>query len=116
MKINGINEYNSDIIKETYRSSQDVKKDFAGLLYNVQQQRDHQRLKEACIEMEAVFFNTLLERMRATVVKGGLIEESLGESIFTSMLDSQLAEEASKAKGLGIADMLYRQLSTNLDR
>jgi flagellar protein FlgJ len=117
MKIDGINGYGSDIIKDTYkRVQQDTGKDFARLLDKAQSQRDKERLKEACKEMEAVFINTVLERMRATIIREGLIKESLGESIFTSMLDGELAQKISEGGGTGIADLLYRQLSKNIDK
>ncbi len=117
MKIDGINGYNSDIIKETYRSSQeDGQQAFADLLERAQEDRDSQRLREACKEMEAVFVNIVFDRMRATVKRDGLIEESLGENIFASMLDGELAQEISKGEGVGIADLLYKQLSKNTDR
>jgi Rod binding domain-containing protein len=32
------------------------------------------------------------------------------------MLDGELAKEASGGEGIGIADLLYRQLSQNKDR
>ncbi len=117
MKIDGINGYNSDIIKDTYRKAQqDAGQNFAGLLEKAQDYNDRQKLREACKELESVFVNTVLERMRATVKREGLIKESLGENIFNSMLDGELAKEISKGEGIGIADLLYRQLSKNIHR
>ncbi|MGI6704556.1 MAG: rod-binding protein [Clostridia bacterium] len=117
MKTDGINPYNSDIIKDTYRRvEQDTGQDFANILERAQAEKDDKRLKEACRELEAVFVNTVLERMRATIMRDGLIKKGLGEDIFTSMLDGQLASEISKGEGIGIADLLYRQLSNNTIR
>ena len=117
MKIGGINGYGGDIIKDTYkRIRQDTAVDFEGLLDKARAEKDKEKLKEACREMEAVFINTVLERMRATVIRDGLIKESLGEEIFTSMLDGELARKISTGGGTGIADLLYRQLSKNLER
>lgn len=118
MKTGGINGYGSDIIKDTYKrvAQQDTCRDFADILDRAQAEKDDERLKEACRELEAVFVNTVLERMRATIIRDGLIKKGLGEDIFTSMLDSELAREISKGKGTGIADLLYRQLSKNIER
>ena len=79
MKTDGINPYNSDIIKDTYRRvEQDTGQDFANILERAQAEKDDKRLKEACRELEAVFVNTVLERMRATIMRDGLIKKGLG--------------------------------------
>ncbi len=117
MKIGGITGYDNDIIKDVYqRSRRDVEQDFAGILEGKTKDNEEQRLKEACRELEAVFLNMVFERMRATVIRGGFIEKSLGEDIFTSMLDDELAREMSKGGGTGIASVLFRQLSKNIER
>lgn len=71
------------------------------------------KLKEACREMEAVFLNILLARMRATVPKSGLIGDTSKEDMVRSLLDSELTRDMAKAGGTGLADMLYRQLTFN---
>jgi Rod binding protein len=78
--------------------------------------QDDAKLKAACREMEAVFLNMLLGEMRKSVPKGGLIDESSGEEIMRSMLDSELTKNMSQAGGIGLADMLYRQLSPKENR
>lgn len=115
MKIEGITGYGSDMIRSTYQSiRRDADRDFAGVLERAAENKEEQRLKEVCQELEAVFLNMVFQRMRATIIRGGLIKESLGEDIFTSMLDSELAREMSKGGSTGIADVLYRQLSENI--
>jgi len=69
------------------------------------------KLKEACREMESVFLNILLQQMRRTVPKEGLLEQSSGEETMQSMLDSEVTKNMAKAGGMGLADMLYRQLA-----
>lgn len=69
------------------------------------------KLKAACQEMEAVFLNMMLTRMRETVPKGNLLGNSREEQTLTSMLDTELTKNMAKAGGMGLADMLYRQLS-----
>lgn len=117
MKTDGITGYGSDIIKDTYgRVKDDANKDFAEILEKAARETDEQRLKETCEELEAVFVNMVFERMRATITREGLIKKSLGEDIFTSMLDDKLAREISKGGGVGISDMLYKQLSENMKK
>ena len=76
--------------------------------------QDEGGLKEACQQFEAVFLNLMLQSMRATVPKSGLLGNDQGEEIFTSMLDQKLSENMAKAGGTGLADMLYRQLHTQV--
>lgn len=69
------------------------------------------KLKAACQGMEAVFLNMMLTRMRDTVPKDGLLGNSKEEQMLTSMLDTELTKNMAQAGGMGLADMLYRQLS-----
>lgn len=72
------------------------------------------KLRATCQEMEAVFLNMMLSRMRATVPKTKLMGEgSAGEDTIQSLLDTELTKDMAKAGGMGLADMLYRQLSKN---
>jgi flagellar protein FlgJ len=69
------------------------------------------KLKAACAEMEALFLNLLLSEMRKTVPKGGLTGGGSQEEIVRSLLDSEMTKNMARAGGVGLAEMLYRQLS-----
>ena len=69
------------------------------------------KLKAACQEMEAVFLNMMLTRMRASVPKTKLMGDTSGEETMQSLLDTELTKNMAQAGGMGLADMLYRQLS-----
>lgn len=70
------------------------------------------KLKAACTDMEAVFLNMLLAQMRRTVPKSTIMGEGGNqEEIMRSLLDSEMTKNMAKAGGIGLADMLYRQLS-----
>ncbi len=75
--------------------------------------KEDAKLKAACTEMEAVFLNLLLKEMRKSVPKGGLIGNSSQENIMRSLLDSELTKNMAQSGGVGLAEMLYRQLSPN---
>jgi flagellar protein FlgJ len=74
--------------------------------------QDPAALKEAAKQFESLFTQMLLKGMRET-------NKSFGDSMFSSdqtdfyqsMFDDQMAVQLSKGKGLGLADMLIRQLS-----
>ncbi|MCD8554016.1 rod-binding protein [Seleniivibrio sp.] len=69
-----------------------------------------EKLKKACEDFEALFVSKMFETMRKSEIEGGLIEKSRGEEIFTSMLDSEVAQESVKGGGMGLAKMLYDSL------
>jgi peptidoglycan hydrolase FlgJ len=66
-------------------------------------------LKETAQQFEALFINMMLKSMRQASPQGGLAESSDGQ-LYTSMLDQQLSQVMAK-RGLGLADMMLRQLN-----
>ncbi|PLX71328.1 MAG: hypothetical protein C0602_01610 [Denitrovibrio sp.] len=52
--------------------------------------------------------------MRETVKDGGLVKKSMGEKIFTEMLDTEISKQSSEGKGMGLSKMLYDAMSRNL--
>ncbi|MBA1334042.1 MAG: Flagellar protein FlgJ [peptidoglycan hydrolase] [Firmicutes bacterium] len=111
MKIDNTNVYEMGIIRDAYQKAKASEgEEFSKILDRVKTEKDKEKLKEACRDLEAVFVGMVFERMRSTVWREGLIPESYGEKIFQSMLDEELAKKASSGEGLGISRMLYEQL------
>lgn len=69
-----------------------------------------ERLRQACQEFEAMFIYKLLERMRATVPQEGFLHNAQ-EDVYQAICDQQVAAALARGKGIGLADMLLRQLS-----
>jgi flagellar protein FlgJ len=67
-------------------------------------------LKKACADMESLFIYYMLKEMRATVPKTGLMSGGKSEEIYTSMLDSHMAKELSRAGGIGLSSILLNQI------
>ena len=74
-----------------------------------QASKDDAKLKTTCKDMEAMFLNMMMADMRKTVDKSKLVDTSQ-EDIMTSMLDTEVTKNMASAGGMGLADMLYRQL------
>ena len=72
-------------------------------------------LKEACKGFEAMFLNMMYKEMRATVPEDTLFGESNTQKIFRDMHDEKLMENIADGGGLGLADMLYKQLSPQVN-
>lgn len=68
-------------------------------------------LKEACKGFEAMFLSMMYKQMRATVPEDKLFGESNGQKMFQDMQDSELMKNVSETGRIGLADMMYRQLS-----
>ena len=70
------------------------------------------KLREACEGFEAMFLSMMYKQTRATVPEGGLFgKKSNAMNIFEDMRDTELMNEVSKSGGIGIADMMYKQLA-----
>lgn len=69
-----------------------------------------QGLREAASEFESLFINQMLKSMRETITKSELFHGGNAEEIYTSMLDAELSKNMARSGGIGLADMLLRQL------
>src|SRR6056297_3267239 len=71
----------------------------------------NEKLKETCSDFQAIFVKQMLDSMRKTVNKSGLLEGGQAEEIFEDMLYDEYAQSISKNGDIGLDDMLYKQLS-----
>ena len=67
-------------------------------------------LRDACRQMESLFIHHLFKEMRATIDKSGFISGGRAEEIYTSMMDAEMAAKISTRGGIGLSEMLLRQL------
>jgi flagellar protein FlgJ len=74
-------------------------------------QSPDQALKLAAQQFESVFMNMMLKSMRDATPQDGMMD-SEQTKMFTGMLDQQLAQSMS-TRGIGLADMMVKQLSRN---
>jgi flagellar protein FlgJ len=108
---NNITDYNNANSK-----AQEAKQgEFERALEKALEEKDEKKLQKACADLEAIFVNMMFKQMRSTVQKSGLIDGGSAEEMYEDMLFENYAEEASKGKGTGLGDMLYRQLSKSMN-
>lgn len=69
------------------------------------------KLRKACQGFEAMLVQQMLSAMRQTVEKSDVFGSREKEDVFQGMLDQQMADEMARTGSMGIADMLYAQLS-----
>lgn len=91
---------------------------FEKSIENAADSGDEEQLMDACIEFESYFLKMMLSSMRNTIdTEDSFIPQSNGEKIFQSMLDEEYADKAAKSgNGIGLAKVLYKQLSANLKK
>ncbi len=68
-----------------------------------------QALKEVAQQFEAIFVQMMLKSMREATPKNGIFDSQQSQ-FYTQMLDQQLVQDMS-AKGIGLADMMIKQLT-----
>lgn len=70
---------------------------------------DPEALRATAREFESLLVNQLMKSMRATRFDEDLMESDTTRT-FTGMLDEQYARTLAQGKGLGLADMIVKQI------
>ena len=68
-------------------------------------------LLNACQEFESLFVKQMLKAMNQTLAKDGMLDGGFAERVYEDMLLDEYSLKIAQTARLGIADMLYRQLS-----
>jgi flagellar protein FlgJ len=71
-------------------------------------------LKTAATQFEAMFVNMMMKSMREATPQDGMLDNQQTK-MFTTMMDQQTSQSIAK-KGIGLSDMLIRQLSKTTDQ
>lgn len=69
------------------------------------------KLYQAAQDFEAIFVKQMLNSMRKTVDKSGLVDGGMAEEIFEDMLYDEYAKKMTRVAGFGLADQIYLQLT-----
>jgi flagellar protein FlgJ len=69
------------------------------------------KLYEQCEALESFLVKNLLNSMRSTVEKSGLIDEGFAGGMYEDMLYDEYAKEFTKNANLGFAEIAYLELS-----
>ncbi|MBO1224225.1 MAG: rod-binding protein [Candidatus Scalindua sediminis] len=81
------------------------------ILKNENNNKSPYELKKATQNFEAIFINMLIKSMWKTIPESGLFEENSATNIYEGIIQSALSEEIARSGGLGMAEMLYQQIS-----
>lgn len=67
-------------------------------------------LKAVAQQFEGIFMNMLLKSMREASQQDGVFDSEQGK-LYTQLFDQQLAQKLSTGRGIGLADMMVKQLT-----
>lgn len=94
--------------------SVDEAESFKKALEKAKNSNDDEALKKVCEEFESIFVNMMFKTMNESSGfdegEDALIEKSYGRGIFEDMRDEELSKKIAKGGGIGIGDMMYKQL------
>jgi Rod binding domain-containing protein len=74
-------------------------------------EQSKRKLQKAVKDFEAVFVGYLLKEMRGSESTSGLFGESFGGDLVDSLFDLEVAKQVSHTGRIGLARLLYRQLT-----
>lgn len=80
-----------------------------GLTRNLE--KKDSKLYEACQDFEALFIKQMLNSMRKTVNKTGMMQGGMAEDVFEDMLYDEYAKTMSRTARLGLSDLIYKQVA-----
>ncbi len=111
-----VSNINKNYIDTTLKQVRDTSKDnnFAKHLNDAINKNDTKELKKACHEFEGIFLNIMYKEMKSTVSKSDLIPHDSSEDIFESMMDENLMNVVSKNSNIGLAKLIFTQLSKQM--
>lgn len=112
MDVSGIGSSMVSSASKNAQSVADKLKDdeFQKKLKSAMDSKDETALKKVSKDLESVFVDMMFKEMRKTINTSGLTEDAPGKDIFESMFDQKVSESLSKGNGIGLADMIYKQV------
>ncbi len=113
MRIDSSSLLTSDVSTKVSSTQDDEKiKSFSDALEKAQEEGDDEELKKVSQQFEAFFINEIFKSMRKSSEWGeGLTEKSHARGMYESMLDEKFSDEIASGKGIGMADLIYKQMS-----
>lgn len=112
MDINAINPGSLLTQQLTMQKQQGDEKNFEASLEEAMAAKDDKALKEACDQVEQYMLSTIFKQMKASTVTGeSLVPKGDYEKMFEDYLVDEQCKTMTAAGGVGLSDMMYKQLS-----
>ena len=99
---------------QSQQSGQDLSTRLASLNHSsLSPEAKEKKLREACEGFESIFIQKMWQEMRKTVNQSSFLH-GREEQFWQDMYDQELAKKMTSAGGIGLANMMYEQLSSHL--
>ncbi|WP_069998888.1 rod-binding protein [Cellulosilyticum sp. I15G10I2] len=96
----------------TSKIEQEQTKDFDAIFEQAAREQDDKALKDACVKLESYMLSQLFKQMKKSMVsEDGLIPKGDYEKTFEDYIINNQSEDMAKAGGIGLADMMYKQMT-----
>ena len=79
-------------------------------LANPGRSKNHEQLESLSKQFESIFVHQLLKSMRSTVQKSDFFD-SHASNMYESLYDEEMSKIMTEQKGVGLADVIYRDLA-----
>ena len=73
----------------------------------------NKEIKEASVQLEALFLKMMYNEMWKTVPKDTLFGDDNAMDIYRDMYNEELTKKAAEGGGIGLADFIYEHLTKN---
>ena len=73
----------------------------------------NKEIKEASVQLEALFLKMMYTEMWKTVPKDELFGDDNAMDIYRDMYNEELTKKAAEGGGIGLADFIYKHLTKN---
>lgn len=80
-------------------------------LQHLKKSGDDTAIRKFSQDFEALFVQRMMKEMRKSIPKGGLMDKSLSMEWFEEMFDQAVAKEVTTGEGIGMAQVIYDQLT-----
>ena len=106
--------YEQTFLAKEQNAGQDFQTKILGLnSAKMSPQAKEKKLKDACQGFESIFIQKMWQEMRKSVHQSTLLH-GREEQFWQDMYDQELAKKMTEAGGVGLAEMMYEQLSSHL--
>ncbi|HHW57349.1 MAG TPA: muramidase [Clostridia bacterium] len=102
------------MISTALKNPQVDESDFERIMQQAIKEKDSEKLKEACKQLEANFIGLMLNEMKKTIPEDPLTGNNLSNDFFTSLLYDKYAEILAQNGAFGFAEQIYNQLSKKM--
>jgi flagellar protein FlgJ len=78
-----------------------------------QAQGEDAKLRKISQDFEAILLSFLLKSMRKSLPASQLVPQGAGHDLYQQVFDEEIARSLARSRGIGLADVIYRELSSN---